>query len=123
MIETVQKETTMAVGQMQAGTKQVEVGVATTTKAGASLEEIITAARQVGDMISQIATAATQQAGTAGQITANVEQIAKITQESATGTQQSAHACEELSNLALDLQGLVSKFKVGDECMGRRRPA
>jgi methyl-accepting chemotaxis protein len=115
MIETVQQETNTAVGQMQSGTKQVEAGVATTTKAGASLNEIISAAQQVGDMISQIATAATQQTSTAGEITANVEKIAKITQESATGAQQSAQACEELSNLALDLQALISRFKVGDE--------
>jgi methyl-accepting chemotaxis protein len=122
MIETVQKETITAVGQMQSGTKQVEVGVATTAKAGASLDEIITAAQQVGDMVTQIATAATQQSSTAGQITSNVEQIAKITQESATGAQQSAHACEELSNLALDLQTLVSRFKVEDEMRAMTAP-
>jgi hypothetical protein len=100
---------------MEAGTSQVEAGVATTARAGSSLAEIIAAAKQVGDMISQIATAATQQANTAEQITSNVEQIAKITHESAAGTQQSARACEELSNLALDLQALVARFKVGEE--------
>jgi uncharacterized phage infection (PIP) family protein YhgE len=83
-------------------------------KAGASLEEIIAAAQNVGDMISQIATASTQQAATAEQITSNVEHIARITNESAAGAQQSAKACEELSNLALDLQQLVGKFKVDD---------
>jgi len=114
MIENVQKETGMAVDQMQAGTKQVEAGVATTEKAGASLAEIITAAQQVGDMISQIATASTQQASTAEQVSANVEQIAKITQESAAGAQQSAKACEDLSNLALDLQQVVGQFKLED---------
>jgi len=112
MIETVQKETSAAVSQMQAGTKQVEAGVETTAKAGASLEEIITAAQKVGDMITQIATAATQQSSTAEQISNNVEQIAKITQGSAEGAQQSAKACEGLSNLAIDLQQLVSRFKL-----------
>ena len=115
MIETVQSETKTAVQKMEAGTSQVEAGVATTARAGSSLDEIIAAAKQVGDMISQIATAATQQANTAEQITSNVEQIAKITHESAAGTQQSARACEELSNLALDLQALVARFKVGEE--------
>ena len=112
MIETVQKETGAAVNQMKAGTTQVEAGVATTAKAGTSLEEIITAAEQVGDMVSQIATAAEQQTSTAGQINSSVEQIAKITQESAAGVQQTAKASEELSNLALDLQQLVSRFKL-----------
>jgi methyl-accepting chemotaxis protein len=63
-------------------------------------------------MISQIATATTEQASTAEQITSNVEQIAKITQESAASAQQSAKACEKLSNLTLDLQQLVSRFKL-----------
>jgi methyl-accepting chemotaxis protein len=112
MIETVQKETGTAVGQMQAGTKQVEAGVATTSKAGTSLEQIITAAEQVGDMIAQIATSATEQSRTAEEISTNVEEIAKTTQESASGAQQSAKACEELSNLAMDLQQLVGRFRV-----------
>jgi len=112
MIETVQRETKSAVGRMQAGTRQVEIGVAITSKAGASLEGIITAAQQVGDMISHIATAATQQCSTAEQINSNVEQIAKITSESAAGAQQSARACEELSHLALDVQQLVGRFKL-----------
>jgi methyl-accepting chemotaxis protein len=115
MIETVQTETKTAVDQMHASTKQVEVGVAATMKAGVSLEEIIAAAQQVGDMISQIAAGSTQQASTIEQITSNVEQIVKVTSESAAGAQQSAKACEELSNLALDLQQLVGKFKVDSD--------
>jgi methyl-accepting chemotaxis protein len=112
MIENVQKETGTAVEQMQAGTKQVDVGVATTAKAGASLEEIIAAAQRVGDMISQIATSSIEQSSTAEQINSNIEQIARISRESATGVQQSASACHDLSNLALDLQQLVGRFKI-----------
>jgi uncharacterized phage infection (PIP) family protein YhgE len=121
MIETVQKETNGAGGQMQTGTKQVEAGVATTSKAGASLKEIITAAQQVGNMISQIATAATQQSITAEQINSSVEQIAKITHESAAGVQQSAKACQDLANLAIDLQDVVGKFKTGTGAMRRQQ--
>jgi methyl-accepting chemotaxis protein len=120
MIETVQRETGTAVSQMQAGTKQVEVGVATTSRAGSSLKAIITAAQQVGDMISQIATAATEQSSTAEQISSNVEQIAKITHDSAAGATQSAKACEGLSNLAIDLQELVGRFKLDDRSSGGR---
>jgi len=112
MIETVQEGTKTAVGQMQAGTEQVEAGVATTSRAGSSLEGIIAAAEDVGNMISQIAVASTQQATTNRQIAAHVEQIVKITGESAAGADQSAKACEELSNLALDLQQLVGKFQI-----------
>lgn len=112
MIQTVQNETASAVNQMKAGTKQVEAGVATTSKAGESLEEIITAAEQVGDMVAQIATAVSQQTSTAALINSNVDQIARISQESASGVQQTAKSSEDLSSLAADLQQLVGRFKL-----------
>ncbi len=114
MIGTVQKETAIAVNQMKTGTSQVEAGVATTSKAGTSLQEIITAAEGVGDMISQIATAVSQQTSTTSQINYSVDQIAKISQESAAGAQQTAKASGDLSGLALDLQQLVGRFKLGN---------
>jgi hypothetical protein len=51
-----------------------------------------------------------------------MEQIAKLVQESAIGAQQSAKACADLSNLALDMQALVGRFKLGDERRDRRTP-
>jgi len=120
MIEGVQNETKTAVANMEAGTKQVEKGVDTTTQAGSSIEEIIQAAEQVGDMVTQIATAATEQSSTTDQIKDNLEAIARITHESSTGAQQSAKACQDLSNLAFDLEQLVSRFRLGrDDRPGR----
>jgi methyl-accepting chemotaxis protein len=78
MIETVQRGTKEAVEQMKAGTAQVEAGVVTTSKAGASLKEIISAAQSVGDMISRISATASQQGGAAQQIDDNVKQIAEL---------------------------------------------
>jgi methyl-accepting chemotaxis protein len=66
-------------------------------------------------MIAQIATAATEQSAAAGEVSSNVEQIAKVTNESSSGAQQSAKACQELSALALDLQQLVSQFRLGGD--------
>jgi methyl-accepting chemotaxis protein len=112
MIKSIQVETKVAVEAMQMGTKQVEGGVETTSQAGASLHDIIKMSEQVGDMVTHIATAAAQQSSATEQVNANVEQISKITAETAAGAQQSAKAVHELSNLALDLQNLVSQFKV-----------
>jgi methyl-accepting chemotaxis protein len=115
MIQNIQVETEHAVETMEQGTKQVEKGVETTSKAGSSLHEIIKSSEQVGEMITHIATAATEQSSATEQVNGNVEQIAKITRESAAGAQQSAKACQELSGLAMDLQALVAKFKVEKE--------
>jgi uncharacterized phage infection (PIP) family protein YhgE len=78
------------------------------------LQEIIRSADQVGEMITQIATAATQQSSATEQINGSVDKISKLVNESAVGAQQSAKACTDLSNLALDLQALVGKFKLGN---------
>ncbi len=115
MIKTIQQETQHAVEAMQSGTAAVERGVDSATKAGTSLNEIIQASEQVNDMITQIATAATQQSAATQQVTANMDQIANLVQESSVGAEQSAKACRDLSDLALDLQRLVGRFKLGEE--------
>jgi methyl-accepting chemotaxis protein len=115
MIQSIQAETKSAVEAMEAGTKQVEAGVETTQEAGKSLHEIIESAEQVGEMVTHIATAATEQSAATEEVNTNLEQIAKITGETAEGAQQSAKACHELSSLALDLQNLVSQFKLSSD--------
>jgi uncharacterized phage infection (PIP) family protein YhgE len=104
---------------MEAGTKQVDVGVTTTAKAGASLQEIITTSQKVGDMILQIAFSATEQTAAAEEINTNVDTIAKMAHESSAGAQQSAKACQELSNLALDLRQLVGRFNLDNTHLPR----
>jgi methyl-accepting chemotaxis protein len=118
MIRTVQQETKTAVSAMEAGTKQVEEGVQTTAQAGDSLKEIIHTSEEVGEMITHIATAATEQSSATEEINNNMEQIAKLVKESADGAQQSAKACQDLSGLALDLQKMVSNFRLGNEHKG-----
>ena len=118
MIQAIQSETLSAVEAMETGTKQVQLGVESTTQAGSSLQEIIQTAEEVGDMVTQIATAATEQSRTTEEINTNIDQIAKISQESAIGSAESAKAVQELSSLALSLDELVGKFRV--EANGRK---
>ncbi len=119
MIQSVQTETRGAVEKMQSGTQQVEKGVEVTAKAGESLKQIIGQAEHVGEMVTHIATAANEQSSTTETVNANMDQINKLVAESAEGAQQSAQACEQLSSLALELQNLVSRFKLGQQTVGR----
>ncbi|MGA8071965.1 MAG: methyl-accepting chemotaxis protein, partial [Candidatus Acidiferrales bacterium] len=114
MIQKIQTGTKRAVEAMQLGTEQVELGVESTTQAGGSLNEIIKTSGQVGDMVMLIATAATQQASASEEINSNVEQIARITEETSIAANEAAKAIADLATLATDLQTLVSKFKVDD---------
>ena len=120
MIRTVQDETKIAVVAMEEGTKQVEEGVTTTSRAGDSLKQIIQMSEQVGEMITHIATAATEQSSATEEINTNMDQIAKLVKESADGARESAKACQGLSGLALDLQKLVSNFRIEDGSEGRQ---
>ena len=67
---------------------------------------------RVGEMITHIASAATEQSSASEAVNRNMEQIANLSRESAEGAKQSAQACQDLSGLALDLQKMVSSFKV-----------
>jgi len=114
MIKTIQEETKKAVQAMKSGTDKVDAGVESAREAGAALEKIIHSADGVQDMVTHIATAATQQASATEQVNSNMEQIAKMVHQSSIGAQESARACQDLSNLALDLQQLVGRFKLAD---------
>jgi len=114
MIKNIQDETRIAVTAMEGGTKEVEVGVVSTGRAGDALKEIILMSDQVGEMITHIATAATEQSSATEEINNNMEQIAKLVRESAVGAQESAKACQDLSGLALDLQKMVATFKLSN---------
>lgn len=110
MIQSVQAETQQAVSQMMAETRQVEAGVATTSRAGTSLEQIIAAAQEVGARVARISDAAARQDGSAKQINSNVEQIARITSEAAEDVQESTATCQSLYQLTHSLKEIISQF-------------
>jgi methyl-accepting chemotaxis protein len=122
MVQGIQDGTKTAVAAMHDGTKQVEDGVLTTAKAGESLKQIIQMSERVGEMIAHIATAATEQSSATEQVNQNVELIAWLVNESAIGAEQSAKACQDLSGLALDLQKMVSSFRLEDKPARPGRP-
>jgi len=122
MIRSIQSETKNAVAAMQDGTKQVELGVESTSQAGGSLHDIIQMTEQVGDMIAHIATASTQQTAATEEINGNVEQIANIAKSTVTGAQQTSRALEDLSGLALNLKQVVGRFRLESSEPGEHQP-
>ena len=118
MIKQIQKDTSGAVDSMQQGTKEVEAGKILAEKAGTSLQDIIHGAEKVVDIVTQVAAASEEQSSAAEQISKNIESISSVTTQSASGIQQIAHASEDLNRLTLNLQELISQFKV-DETSGK----
>jgi len=113
MIKQIQKDTEGAVQSMNQGTNEVARGKELANKAGDSLREIIAGADEVVDMVTQVAAANEEQSSAAEQISKNIEGISNVTQESAAGVQQIARAAEDLNRLTINLQELVSRFKIG----------
>ena len=114
MITQIQKDTTQAVLAMQLGKEEVEKGKVLAVRAGGSIKDIILGAQKVTDIITQVAAASEEQSSASEQIGKNIESINQVTQETAGGIQQIAHASEDLSRLTVNLQELISKFKLDE---------
>lgn len=112
MIKQIQKDTEGAVVSMKLGTEEVEKGKALADKAGQSLTEIIRGSEEVVDLVTQVAAASEEQSSAAEQISKNIEGISNVTNESTAGVQEIARASEDLSRLTINLQDLISKFKI-----------
>ncbi|MBA4406870.1 hypothetical protein C0389_06310 [bacterium] len=112
MIKQIQKDTVGAVVSMKLGTEEVEKGKALANKAGQSLTAIIQGSEEVVNLVTQVAAASEEQSSAAEQISKNIEGISNVTNESAAGVQEIARASEDLSRLTINLQDLISKFKI-----------
>lgn len=111
-VEAIHTETTQAVMAMEQGTRDVSEGVEKTSVSGSALQEIIEMSASVGDVISEIASAAGQQSQSAHQVNDAMAQISSLVQESSVSAEHTAKACTSLSDLALDLRGLVNQFQI-----------
>ncbi len=76
---------------MNSGTEQVQRGVSRASEAGESLQQIVTSARSVADLVSK---------------------ISAVTAEAREGVTQAATASSQLSAKAEQLQSLVGRFKI-----------
>ena len=115
MIRTIQEETKKAVEAMKSGTNKVDAGVGAANEASDALTKIIESSVGMQDMVTHIATAAVEQTSATQDVNQSMDEIARMVQQSSVSARESAKACQDLSNLGMDLQQIVAKFKTGDE--------
>ncbi|HZS11038.1 MAG TPA: methyl-accepting chemotaxis protein [Nitrospirales bacterium] len=118
MIRHIQTDTKGAVASMEDGTHKVGSGVELVNKTGEALATIAERVTQTADMIRQIAVSAEQQSVATQQIAGDLETVAKVTKDSASGAGESARASHDLSLLATELQSVVGGFKIADRRHG-----
>ena len=109
-IQAIQVGTDEAVQRMNTGTDEVATGMTRAGSAGQSLEQIVTAARDVAGMIQSIAAAAEQQSQASEEVARSVETISEVSRQTADGVQQAASAAGSLSEKAERLRALCSRF-------------
>jgi methyl-accepting chemotaxis protein len=112
MIEAIQIDTKGAVEGMSEGVEQVKNGNNKAEEAKTSLDIIKGNVDNVSNEVNMIARATEEQAKATEMMAESIENISRITGENSLASQETAEAVEQLSVLASDLQGLVSKFKI-----------
>jgi methyl-accepting chemotaxis protein len=111
-IGAIRTEVERAVKAMSATAQRVEAGASLSAESGKSLESIVQAVGGLQMMIQQIASATEEITATSEQVTRDIEHIAQSTRESSSAAEQTAQSSVELSNLAVNLQQMVSRFTV-----------
>jgi methyl-accepting chemotaxis protein len=102
--------------------KNAEGGVRITEEVAKALAEIAEGNRKVNDLVAEIAAASGEQSKGIDQINLAVQQLDKVTQQTAANSEESASAAEELNSQATTLADTVSQFTLSSQ-NGRKRAA
>ena len=91
---------------------RVDAGAGLVDEAGATMREVVAAARRVTDLIGEISAAAREQSSGIGQVNEAVAQMDRVTQQNAALVEQSAATAQALQDQAERLAQAVSVFRV-----------
>jgi twitching motility protein PilJ len=112
IVKTIQTDTHDAVSAMENSTQGVVEGAQLSDAAGQALEEISNVSKNLADLIQSISGDTEKQAAVATDVAKLMQNILHITEQTTTGTRQTAGSIGELAELASELKGSVSGFKV-----------
>ncbi|MGF7045887.1 methyl-accepting chemotaxis protein [Paenibacillus sp. DS2015] len=110
------KQITRIIKGMQENTQQsvkaVEEGVASSHKTGEAFENILSMMNETSYKVTEIAAASEEQAAQSSEVMFSIESISAATQEVAASSEETASTAKSLAQLAEELNGLVSVFKL-----------
>ncbi|WP_345793150.1 methyl-accepting chemotaxis protein [Thauera sp. JM12B12] len=112
IVKTIQTDTQDAVGAMENATRNVVEGAQLSDAAGQALAEIGQVSTETAQLIERISADTQDQAATAGRVAATMKDILAVTEQTSLGTRQTAVSIGQLAELAVELKGSVSGFKV-----------
>ncbi|TDV43797.1 methyl-accepting chemotaxis protein [Pseudomonas graminis] len=111
MIALMHSRSSQVVESMADSTREVHATQSTADEAGRSLQLITDAAQMIDDRNQQIATASEEQAHVAREVDRALVSIRDLAVQSTEGTRQTLTASGELSQLALNLNQMVARFR------------
>jgi methyl-accepting chemotaxis protein len=107
-------------GEMIEGAvKKIEDGTSMAARTADALNEIVSAAGKVTDLVAEIAAASNEQAQGVSQITKGLAQVDQVTQQNTAHAEESASSSLELAGQAQALQHLIRTFKVPGSLLNR----
>jgi twitching motility protein PilJ len=112
IVKTIQTDTQDAVSAMEKSTQGVVEGARLSDAAGQALAEIGSVSQRLAQLIEGITTTTEQQAKAAGAVATSMQDILNITQQTTEGTKRTAVSIGQLAELAKELKGSVSGFKI-----------
>ncbi|MGP0170804.1 methyl-accepting chemotaxis protein [Pseudomonas sp. NCHU5208] len=112
MIGGIQSGTQRAVSAMQSSNGRTRSTLEVAQAAGGALEQITEAIASINERNLVIASASEEQAQVAREVDRNLVNIRDLSLQTSAGANQTTAASQELSRLAVDLNGLVARFKV-----------
>jgi methyl-accepting chemotaxis protein len=95
---------------IQDSVARVEAGTGLVTQSGQTLEEIVTSAKRVADLVAEIAAACQEQSTGIDQVNRAVTQMDQVTQKTAAQTEELASTAQAMAGQAQRLQALVGRF-------------
>ena len=112
MITGIQQGTQDTVGALNSSAEHASQTLQRANSAGSALEKITAAISQISQRNLVIASAAEQQALVAREVDRSLVNIRDLSTQTAAGATQTSAASQELSRLAVDLNALVTQFKL-----------
>jgi len=112
MIGDVSQGTDQAVQAMQASNQRARTTLEVAQAAGAALDAIALAIGQISERNLVIASASEEQAQVAREVDRNLVNIRDLSLQTSAGANQTSAASQELARLAVDLNALVTRFRV-----------
>ncbi|MFT4171250.1 MAG: methyl-accepting chemotaxis protein [Rhodocyclaceae bacterium] len=112
IVKTIQTDTQDAVAAMENSTRGVVEGAKLSDAAGQALSEIGDVSVEMATLVEKISSDTQRQASVATEVSEAMRDILAITEQTTRGTQQSAVSIGQLADLAVELKGSVSGFKV-----------